>query len=232
MTTSTPTIGPGLDGEVRIPVWNSFLPAEVKIPPGASSVIVFAHEDGGSRHSPRDQFAAKSFRDGGLGTVLFDLLTLEEQNGSTPLDPDTVDLDLIALRLMAVTLWIFGQPQFDRVRIGYHGTGSGLAAALMAAAKMGVDVTAVVSRSGRPDLAGEWLGKVQVPTLLIVGGKDGEGLQANEAAFRDLQCEKQMRIVHDASDGFDEPGMLKEASWLAGNWFGQHLNPGRVQQVH
>jgi putative phosphoribosyl transferase len=189
------------------------------VPPGAPGIVLFAHGSGSSRHSPRNRYVASVLTAAGLGTLLFDLLTPEEE-----LDQSAVfDAGLLGRRLVEVTGWLRAQPQAGQAAIGYLGTGTGAAAALWAAAELGTDVAAVVSRGGRPDLAGPRLAAVTAPTLLIVGGRDEVTLGLNRQAQAGLRCENRLAIVPGATHLFQEPGTLDAVATLARDWFTRHF---------
>ena len=209
--------------EVRIPCSDATLDGELAIPPGARGIVVFAHGSGSSRHSPRNQFVARVIRQSGNGTLLFDLLTADEEREDIVTRRLRFDIGLLATRLVEVTRWLDSQAEFSDLGIGYFGSSTGGGAALVAAAEVGKRIGAVVSRGGRPDLAGEALPKVQSPTLLIVGGRDEVVIQLNEEAFAELRCEKEMNIVPGATHLFEEPGTLEEVANLAAAWFRDHL---------
>jgi len=210
---------------VRIPAGNAVLEGELKIPTDASGIVLFAHGSGSSRHSPRNQFVARVIRDAGCGTLLFDLLTREEEREDDMTARLRFDIHLLARRLADATRWVSNQPEGRRLGIGYFGSSTGGGAALVAAAELGTDIGAVVSRGGRPDLAGSALSLVKSPTLLIVGGHDDVVIRLNEEALARLHCEKELKIVPGATHLFEEPGTLDEVARLAANWFRQHLHP-------
>jgi putative phosphoribosyl transferase len=191
------------------------------VPEVCSGLVVFAHGSGSSRHSPRNRFVAGALNSAGLGTLLFDLLTSDEE-----MDRRAVfDIELLADRLGSVTDWLEAQPEAKGLCIGYFGASTGAGAALWAAAGPGSSVAAVVSRGGRPDLAGPKLGQVRAPTLLVVGGRDEVVLELNRRAQKQLDCESQLAVVPGATHLFEEPGALEEVSRLAGDWFLSHLSP-------
>lgn len=194
------------------------------IPPGPNGIVVFAHGSGSSRHSPRNQFVARVIRKSGNGTLLFDLLTAEEEIEDSITRRLRFDIALLAGRLAEVTRWLSAQPAVDDLGIGYFGSSTGAAAALVAAAGFGKRIDAVVSRGGRPDLAGDALPRVQAPTLLIVGGYDYPVLQLNQQAFGELACEKELKIVPGATHLFQESGALEAAARLAADWFHRYLH--------
>jgi len=198
------------------------LRGDLSIPASAQGVVLFAHGSGSSRHSPRNQFVARIIREAGVGTLLFDLLTKEEETVDLSTGHLRFDIGLLAERLIDATYWLKGE--FDYLRVGYFGSSTGGGAALVAAAELGDSVGAVVSRGGRPDLAGDALPQVKSPTLLIVGGLDYPVIEMNEAAFARLRCEKELKIVPGATHLFEEPGTLEQVSDLAAQWFRRHLH--------
>ncbi len=217
---------------VQIPSGTSgdvMLEGELSVPMGATGLVLFAHGSGSSRHSPRNQFVARTIREAALGTLLFDLLTREEEAVDMRTRRLRFDIGLLAARLVDATAWLARESSTWDLRVGYFGASTGAAAALIAAAEVKdtIDkrIGAVVSRGGRPDLAGDALPRVEAPTLLIVGGRDEPVIELNAAAFAQLQCEKEMRIVEGATHLFEEAGALKEVARLAAEWFGQHLQP-------
>jgi dienelactone hydrolase len=179
----------------------------------AKSVVVFAHGSGSGRFSPRNAHVARVLQDSGLGTLLFDLLTKEEDQfyGSR------FNIDLLARRLAEATDWLRSQRETGGVQVAYFGASTGAAAALQAS--VGREIHAIVSRGGRPDLAGNYLGRVEAPTLLIVGGRDTEVLNLNREAFDALNSEKKLVVVPGATHLFEEPGALEEVARLAADWF-------------
>jgi putative phosphoribosyl transferase len=210
--------------EVQIPVGDVKLEGELVIPPGAGGLVVFAHGSGSSRHSPRNQYVARIIRESGNGTLLFDLLTRDEEAEDLVTRRLRFDIDLLARRLVEVTHWLLTQSATRHLGIGYFGSSTGGAAALVAAAETGRRINAVVSRGGRPDLAGDALPRVQAPTLLIVGGYDQAVIELNEAAFAELRCKKELQIVPGATHLFEEPGALEAVARLAADWFREHLH--------
>jgi pimeloyl-ACP methyl ester carboxylesterase len=198
------------------------LEGELAIPDKARGVVIFAHGSGSSRHSPRNQFVARELRNAGLGTLLFDLLTAKED----AVYETRFDIDLLAKRLAAATTWFSQQPRAKGLGAGYFGASTGAAAALIAAARMGSGVGAVVSRGGRPDLAERELSRVTAPTLLIVGGLDDVVIDLNRQAYARLKCEKELVIVPGATHLFEEPGTLEEVARLAAEWFARRLGLG------
>ncbi|WP_462202721.1 phosphoribosyltransferase family protein [Frankia sp. CcWB3] len=219
----------GGDVEVDIPVGRVRLAGRLTVPDQSRGVVVFAHGSGSSRHSPRNQFVARDLNAAGLATLLFDLLTPDEERDRA----NVFDIGLLARRLIDVTGWLRGQPATAALPIGYFGASTGAAAALRAAAEGGFPVAAVVSRGGRPDLAAAQLTAVRAPTLLIVGARDDLVLELNrQAQARLLGCENRLAIVPGATHLFAEPGALEQAAALARDWFVDHLalagHPGRA----
>lgn len=209
------------DKEVQVRAGRVHLPGHLTIPAGASGIVIFAHGSGSSRHSPRNQFVASALNEAGVGTLLFDLLTMEEERDRG----NVFDIDLLADRLVQVTAWLRGQPEAEHTRIGYFGASTGAAAALVAAAAPGNDIATVVSRGGRVDLASTWLSEVRAPTLLIVGGADKGVLDLNRAAQARLRCENRLEVVPGATHLFEEPGALETVARLASEWFSHYLAP-------
>src|SRR5256714_3995985 len=179
--------------DIHIRSGDAQLEGHLSIPEEAQGVVLFAHGSGSSRHSPRNQFVARTIRESGVGTLLFDLLTREEEAVDMHTAQLRFDIGLLATRLIDATYWIKGE--LDYLNVGYFGSSTGGGAALLAAAELGDPVGAVVSRGGRPDLAGDALPKVQSPTLLIVGGLDYPVIEMNKAALARMQCEKELKIV-------------------------------------
>jgi len=215
---------PGIDAEVEVAAGAARLPGRLTVPGEAAGVVVFAHGSGSSRHSPRNRYVASVLNQAGLGTLLLDLLTLAEE-----LDRANVfDIGLLARRLAAATGWLRAQPGAAGLPAGYFGASTGAAAALVAAAEPGADVAAVVSRGGRPDLAGPALESVRAPTLLIVGGRDEAVLSLNRRAQAGLRCENDLAVVPGATHLFEEPGTLAAAAALARDWFASHV-PARLR---
>ena len=210
---------------LRIEAGDLQLFGDLEIPPNASGLILFAHGSGSSRLSVRNRAVAEALRSAGLGTLLFDLLTPEEEAQDAYTGHLRFDIRLLAQRLVAVTNAIAADARAQELSIGYFGASTGGAAALIAAAALPSKVHAVVSRGGRPDLAGEALRIVKAPTLLIVGERDEQVLQLNESAFEQLHCEKSLAIVPRATHLFEEEGALEKVARLAARWFQQHLRP-------
>ena len=205
--------------EVRIPAGRATLNGGLTIVDQAKALVLFAHGSGSSRHSPRNQFVARRLNDAGLATLLFDLLTPEEEAVDFYTRKHRFNIKLLAERLLDATKWAHEQAQTRHLRINYFGSSTGAAAALMAAAELPGEIGAVVSRGGRPDLAGDALPKVKAPTLLIVGGEDHVVIGLNEEALAKLRCEANIEIVPGATHLFEEPGALERVAGLAANWF-------------
>lgn len=211
---------------VVIPAGEVRLEGELNVPPGAPGVVIFVHGSGSSRHSCRNQYVASVLRAAGLGTLVFDLLTPDEESADEAEHQLRFDIPLLARRLVAATRWLVRQPEADGLAVGFFGASTGGAAALVAAAELGPIVRAIVSRGGRPDLAGGALREVRAPTLLIVGGYDDVVIELNEVALERLRCERQLRIIPGATHLFEEPGRLEQVARLSSEWFARHLGKG------
>ena len=222
MMTST-TAGEAL--AVSIPAGGVSLHGDLSMPTGARGVVVFAHGSGSSRHSPRNQYVARVLRQRRLATLLVDLLTPQEEAIDERTAQIRFDLPLLARRLTAIMDWLRRRPDTHLLPIGLFGASTGAGAALLAAAARPGLVSAVVSRGGRPDLAGEALARVLAPTLLIVGGLDTEVIRMNRAAMQELTSEVEIEIVPGASHLFEESGTLGKVAELAASWFARHLRP-------
>src|SRR5438046_5932320 len=209
--------------EVRIPAGRATLDGNLTIIDQASTLVLFVHGSGSSRHSPRNQFVARTRNEAGLATLLFDLLTPEEESVDLYTREHRFDISLLAERLVYATRWAKQQKQTQALRVGYFGSSTGGGAALVAAAELPEEVGAVVSRGGRPDLAGDALPKVKAPTLLIVGGEDHVVIELNEQARAQMKCECKIEIVPGATHLFEEPGALEKAAKLASDWFVRYL---------
>jgi len=216
-----------LERIVQIPVNGITLEGALVIPTGCSGVVLFAHGSGSSRHSPRNNFVAQMLQGAGLGTLLLDLLTREEDASYE----NRFDIDLLTWRLERATQWVMEQPRSESLDIGYFGASTGAAAALQAAATFSNSIGAVVSRGGRPDLAMAALPNVESPTLLIVGGLEYEVLELNRRAYQKLKVEKELEIVPGATHLFEEPGTLQEVARLAAQWYTRHLGRKPVQDA-
>lgn len=208
---------------VRVPIGQHALPGDMTIPIGATGLVVFAHGSGSSRHSPRNQFVARSLEGAGLATLLTDLLTPEEEARDHHTAELRFDIGLLAQRLVAILDWLGAQPATSRLSVGLFGASTGGGAALVAAADRPDRVAAVVSRGGRPDLAGAALPRVAAPTLLIVGGHDEPVIEMNKSAMRHMRAPVTLKIVPGATHLFEEPGTLEEVAALAGQWFSEYL---------
>jgi SHS2 domain-containing protein/dienelactone hydrolase len=202
------------------------LPGILAMPPGAGGIVVFAHGSGSGRHSPRNGFVASVLNGATLGTLLLDLLTPEEEADRA----NVFNIELLADRLTAATAWLRAQPGRESIPIGWFGASTGAGAALLAAGAPGADVAAVVSRGGRPDLAGGSLPAVQAPTRLIVGERDTTVLEMNRDAQARLTCPNDLRVVPGATHLFEEPGTLAIVADLARDWFVEHLTTAGVQR--
>lgn len=199
------------------------LAGDLYIPPGALGVVVFAHGSGSSRHSPRNRYVAWELQRAGLATLLLDLLTQAEEQQDAYTRQYRFDIGLLAKRLVTSSEWLAGNTPTQHLKQAYFGASTGAAAALVAAAQLPGRIWAVVSRGGRPDLAGDALPQVGAPTLLIVGGRDEAVLRLNQQAFEQLTCEKKLVVVPGATHLFEEPGKLEEVARLAKQWLTQHL---------
>jgi dienelactone hydrolase len=209
--------------EVQIPAGHAVLSGNLTIPEKAVALVLFAHGSGSSRHSPRNQFVARILNDAGLATLLFDLLTPEEESIDMYTREHRFNIGLLAKRLINAISWAKQQEQTRDLRIGFFGSSTGGGAALVAAADIPEAVGAVVSRGGRPDLAGDALPKVQAPTLLIVGGHDDVVIELNEVARDQMRCEVKLEIVPGATHLFEETGALEQVAKLASDWFVDHI---------
>ncbi len=209
--------------EVRLKAADATLAGDLIIPSSAHGVVVFAHGSGSSRFSPRNRYVAGFLNEGGLATLLFDLLTAEEQVIDERTRALRFDIGFLGRRLTGVVDWLTSQPKTEALRIGLFGASTGAAAALISAAERPERVAAVVSRGGRPDLAIADLHRVKAPTLLVVGSLDTTVIQMNRAAAARLQVEHRIEIVAGATHLFEEPGTLEEMARLARDWFTRHL---------
>ncbi len=208
---------------VRIPVGDAVLDADLGAPPSAAGVVAFAHGSGSGRHSPRNRFVAEELSGGGLATLLADLLTPEEERRDLRTRELRFDIDLLARRVTGIVDWLADDARTVRLPVGLFGASTGAAAALVAAARRPADVRAVVSRGGRPDLAGPALAQVAAPTLLIVGGADPAVIGLNRQAMEQLGGERRLEIVPGATHLFEEPGALEQVAALARDWFTARL---------
>lgn len=204
---------------VHIPVNGVSIEGALDLPDNAVGLVLFAHGSGSSRHSPRNNYVARVLREHGIGTLLMDLLTPQEDRDYTR----RFDIDLLVERLLAVSKWVEVQPETAALPLGYFGASTGAAAALRAAA-VNSSIAAVVSRGGRPDLASPAeLQQVKSPTLFLIGGEDHGVIELNESAFANLHCEKRFVIIPGATHLFEEPGTLEQVAALAADWFDQHF---------
>ncbi len=208
-----------MDKLVQIPINSIKLEGKLVVPESTKEMVIFSYGSGSSRHSPRDNFVAEVLQKAGMGTLLFDLLTEEEDETYA----NRFDIDLLTERLMIATKWVQKQIEIEGLNIGYFGASTGAASALRAAAGLGDEIKAVVSRGGRPDLAREVFGKVKSPTLLIVGGRDYQVIELNQWAYEQIKTEKELKIVPGATHLFEEPGTLEEVAELAKDWFRKYL---------
>ena len=211
--------------EIRIPLGQINLGGELHLPARASGLVLFAHGSGSSRHSPRNQYVARVLREAGVGTLLFDLLTSDEEQAEAQTRHLRFNISLLSERLVGATRWALDHAATRDLPAGYFGASTGAAAALVAAATLGEAVSAIVSRGGRPDLAEDALERVRAPTLLLVGGNDQPVIRLNEEAYARMNCEKALRIIRGASHLFEEPGTLEQVAEMAAQWFAQHLAP-------
>ncbi len=213
---------------VHIPDGPALIEGMLEVPQAAQGMVLFAHGSGSSRHSPRNNYVARVLREAGIGTLLMDLLTAEEDR-----DYETrFDISLLTRRLIAATEWMRRQAGCASLPMGYFGASTGAAAALRAAAEFGDQIAALVSRGGRPDLAGdEVLRRVRAPTLLLVGGRDEVVIELNQAAYEVMTCEKEISIIPGATHLFEEPGALEEVAHQATDWFLRHFGSAHPCQL-
>ncbi len=215
-------------GEVEIPVAGVVLQGILTVPADAEGLVIFAHGSGSSRHSPRNRFVADKLHQRGLATLLFDLLTAEEETADSYDARLRFDIPMLSDRLVAVTDWVLSFPPAHGLTIGYFGASTGAAAALVAAAARPAVVAAVVSRGGRPDLAEFALARVKAPTLLVVGARDRSVLLLNRQAQRQMTAPNGIEIIDGATHLFEEPGKLEEVAEHAAEWFDRYLAPRPV----
>ncbi|MGA7680965.1 MAG: alpha/beta family hydrolase [Pseudolabrys sp.] len=211
------------DVERQVVIGSLQLPGNLRVPTAATTLVIFAHGSGSSRFSPRNMAVAEALNAQGIGTLLFDLLTSDEEQDRA----NVFDIPLLAERLVEVVQWIDRQPELARLQLGLFGASTGAAAALVAAAELGSRIGAVVSRGGRPDLAGAALEMVTAPTLLIVGGFDGAVIELNEQACARLKATKWLEIIPGATHLFPEPGAMEAVIALATRWFSTYLTARR-----
>jgi putative phosphoribosyl transferase len=212
-----------LDSSLQIPFAGFHLNGELLVPPDSLGVVLFAHGSGSGRFSPRNQFVARTLREHRAGTLLFDLLTEAEEEEDRFTGHLRFDIGLLSQRLLGATTWF--HENHPALPIAYFGSSTGAAAALAAAAQSSVPIRAIVSRGGRPDLAGPSLPNVKAPTLLIVGGADTPVISMNEEASAQMRCARDLRIIPGASHLFEEAGALEQVAQMAAKWFQQHFQP-------
>lgn len=222
----------GYERLVRVSAGPVTLEGALGIPDGAQGIVLFAHGSGSSRHSPRNRYVAEALREAGLATLLFDLLTADEEAVDMTTAHLRFDISLLAERLVGATDWVSEFSATRHLKIGYFGASTGAAAALVAAAERPSVVAAVVSRGGRPDLAGHALPRVRAPTLLIVGGHDDVVIGLNQHALAQLRAEKRLEIVPGATHLFEEPGTLEQVARLARQWFTRYLGEPEPHTLH
>lgn len=226
-----PPVEGALERQVKIAAGRVTLDADLSTPERSCGIVLFAHGSGSSRHSPRNRFVARALQQAGLATLLLDLLTREEEAVDNVTREYRFDIGLLADRLIGATDWLARTPEAAGLRIGYFGASTGAAAALAAAAERPALVGAVVSRGGRPDMAGSALVRVHAPTLLIVGGDDVPVIGLNREAMDHLMVEKRLEIVPGATHLFEEPGALEQVARLAADWFVAHLGGIRAERM-
>jgi putative phosphoribosyl transferase len=220
-----------MEQAVRIPAGPVTLDGDLTLPAGAAGIVLFAHGSGSSRHSGRNRYVAGVLLESGMATLLMDLLTPAEEQIDLHTRHLRFDIPLLADRLVHALWWLKAQEATASLPISLFGASTGGGAALVAAAREPDLVSAVVSRGGRPDLAGSLLPRVAAPTLLIVGGEDYPVIELNQEALEQLRCEKRLEIVPEATHLFEEPGTLERAAHLARDWFHRHLPADRAQRA-
>lgn len=211
------------ENEIKIPFGGIILNGNLNVPSDAKGIVLFAHGSGSGRFSPRNQYVAKEFNRAKIGTLLFDLLTSDEEEEDMVTAEYRFNIGLLAQRLIGATEWLKKDPLTINCSFGYFGASTGAAAALIAAAKLPNDIAAVVSRGGRPDLAADYLPQVVAPTLLLVGGWDNEVIELNKQAMKQITAEKKLVIVPGATHLFEEPGTLEEVAKFSKDWFLRYL---------
>ena len=222
----------GIENEIAIEAGRVILEGTLGLPKQTNSIVLFAHGSGSSRHSPRNRYVAHALQSHGVGTLLFDLLTRDEEDVDEITGELRFNIPFLASRLRDATRWVVQRPDLNGVNLGYFGASTGAAAALVAAAEMPEKIDAIVSRGGRPDLADNALNSVRCPTLLIVGGDDQRVIEMNQDALSKLSCEKKLVVVPGATHLFEEPGTLEEVARLAAEWFTQYLSNVHTRGVH
>lgn len=224
MSAETSRLNPGdTTRQVIIPAGSVSLDGELSVPDDLRGLVIFAHGSGSSRHSPRNHLVAERLRRAGFGTLLFDMLTPQEVSSKNVEEHLQLNMGLLTQRLVCAAHWLASEDEARHQHIGFFGSNTGGGAALVAAADLGSDISAVVVRGGRADLAGGALRRVKCPTLLIVGRRDEDVLELNEEAYELLTCEKSLSIVPDASHNFEETGTLEQVARLGADWFDRHL---------
>jgi len=233
MTPSDPGANPPatIDQTVRIPIDGAELPGDLHVPAGALGLVISAHGSGSSRHSPRNRYVARVLQEYAFGTLLIDLLTVVEEQAESPAGELRFNINLLAERLLRASAWARQHRYISILPLGYFGASTGSAAALVAAALKPDDVRAVVSRGGRPDLAGPYLSKVQAPTLLIVGGDDPFVIRVNREAMQHISAETKLEIIPGATHLFEEPGALEKVAELAADWFVRHMTTPKRREA-
>ena len=215
--------------EIRIPCGEAWLYGDLVLPEGFNGLVLFAHGSGSGRHSARNRLVAQKLQQAGIATLLFDLLTAQEEQTDIHTSEHRFNIALLTSRMQDATAWAAAQPELEGAAIGYFGASTGSAAALIDAARLGNRIAAVVSRGGRPDLAGPVvLAAITAPTLLVVGGADEDVLALNEQAYQHLHCKKRLAIVPGATHLFEERGALEQVAELAADWFGKYLAPAKT----
>jgi putative phosphoribosyl transferase len=212
------------EGLVHVPIGSIVLDGNLLVPPGATGIVLFAHGSGSSRFSSRNRYVASVLREGTLGTLLIDLLTPAEERRDMVTAELRFDIGMLARRLVGTVEWLHARPDLSEQKIGLFGASTGGGAALVAAAERPERIHAVVSRGGRPDLAGPALPKVKAPTLLIVGGDDIPVIAMNREAYDQMTCERRLEIIPGATHLFEEPGTLEQVAELARAWFTRYLH--------
>ncbi|HMK94030.1 MAG TPA: dienelactone hydrolase family protein [Candidatus Limnocylindrales bacterium] len=211
------------ESALKIPVGKVIVEGDLTVPSDAVGIVLFAHGSGSSRFSPRNRYVAREFNKSKIGTLLFDLLTREEEEQDMFTAEYRFNIELLAERLVGATEWLKKNQQTKNYSFGYFGASTGAAAALIGAAKLPKDISAVVSRGGRPDLAAGYLSQVKAPTLLLVGGLDAEVIKLNRQAMAQITAEKKLVIIPGASHLFEEPGKLEEVAKASEEWFLSYL---------
>jgi dienelactone hydrolase len=209
--------------EIRIAAHGVALEGVLEIPDAAPGIVVFAHGSGSSRHSPRNREVARFLHEAGKGTLLFDLLTPDEEREDRATGHLRFDVDRLATRMEIATEWLMSQPRARGRPIGFYGASTGASAALVAAARLDDMIAAVVSRGGRPDLADAYLPRITAPTLLIVGERDAPVLELNQIAYGRMRCTRELIVVPRATHLFEEHGAIEQVAALASGWFREHL---------